>query len=75
MHSGINQTNLIETKVDPLLKNLHNDQRFAALLKKLNMPPDSAQSERDLLHTEPIKSASASQSTGFLKKPIAPFSR
>jgi hypothetical protein len=29
---------LIETKVDPLLKSLHNDLRFAALLKKLNLP-------------------------------------
>ena len=26
------------TKVDPLLKNLHGDPRFAALLKKLNLP-------------------------------------
>jgi len=29
---------LIETKVDPLLKNLHHDPRYAALLKKLNLP-------------------------------------
>jgi TolB-like protein/DNA-binding winged helix-turn-helix (wHTH) protein len=29
---------LIFTKVDPLLKSLHNDTRFAALLKKLNLP-------------------------------------
>jgi len=29
---------LISTKVDPLLKSLHNDPRFAALLKKLNLP-------------------------------------
>jgi tetratricopeptide (TPR) repeat protein len=29
---------LIATKVDPLLKNLHDDPRFAALLKKLNLP-------------------------------------
>jgi TolB-like protein/DNA-binding winged helix-turn-helix (wHTH) protein/Flp pilus assembly protein TadD len=29
---------LIGTKVDPLLKSLHNDQRFAAFLKKLNLP-------------------------------------
>ena len=29
---------LIATKVDPLLKNLHNDPRFAAFLKKLNLP-------------------------------------
>jgi TolB-like protein/DNA-binding winged helix-turn-helix (wHTH) protein len=28
---------LIFTKVEPLLKNLHNDPRFAALLKKLNL--------------------------------------
>jgi len=29
---------LIETKVDPLLKNLHSDPRYAAFLKKLNLP-------------------------------------
>jgi hypothetical protein len=29
---------LIETKVDPLLKSLHHDPRYAALLKKLNLP-------------------------------------
>ena len=29
---------LIATKVDPLLKSLHNDPRFAAFLKKLNLP-------------------------------------
>ena len=29
---------LIETKVDPLLKSLHNDPRYAAFLKKLNLP-------------------------------------
>jgi TolB-like protein/cytochrome c-type biogenesis protein CcmH/NrfG len=28
---------LISTKVNPLLKNLHNDPRFTALLKKLNL--------------------------------------
>jgi hypothetical protein len=28
---------LIFTKVDPLLKSLHNDPRYAALLKKLNL--------------------------------------
>jgi len=29
---------LIETKIDPLLKTLHNDPRYAAFLKKLNLP-------------------------------------
>ena len=29
---------LVQTKVDPLLKNLHKDPRFAAFLKKLNLP-------------------------------------
>jgi hypothetical protein len=29
---------LIETKVDPLLKSLHNDPRYAALFEKLNLP-------------------------------------
>ena len=29
---------LILSKVDPLLKNLHGDPRYAALLKKLNLP-------------------------------------
>ena len=29
---------LVFTKVDPLLNSLHNDPRFAALLKKLNLP-------------------------------------
>jgi TolB-like protein/DNA-binding winged helix-turn-helix (wHTH) protein len=29
---------LIQTKVDPFLKNLHKDSRFAALLKKLKLP-------------------------------------
>jgi hypothetical protein len=29
---------LIERKMDPLLKNLHNDPRYAAFLKKLNLP-------------------------------------
>ena len=29
---------LIGTKVEPLLKSLHNDPRYAALLKKLNLP-------------------------------------
>jgi TolB-like protein/DNA-binding winged helix-turn-helix (wHTH) protein len=29
---------LIATKVEPLLKSLHSDPRFAALLKKLNLP-------------------------------------
>jgi TolB-like protein/DNA-binding winged helix-turn-helix (wHTH) protein len=31
-------TGLVETKVAPLLKNLHNDPRFAAFLKKLKFP-------------------------------------
>jgi len=29
---------LIETKVDPLLKSLYSDPRYAAFLKKLNLP-------------------------------------
>jgi TolB-like protein/DNA-binding winged helix-turn-helix (wHTH) protein/Tfp pilus assembly protein PilF len=29
---------LILTRVDPMLKNLHDDPRYAALLKKLNLP-------------------------------------
>jgi TolB-like protein/DNA-binding winged helix-turn-helix (wHTH) protein/Tfp pilus assembly protein PilF len=29
---------LIATKVDPLMKSLHNDPRYAAFLKKLNLP-------------------------------------
>ena len=29
---------LIEAKVDPLLKSLHKDPRYAAFLKKLNLP-------------------------------------
>ncbi len=29
---------MMSTKVEPLLNNLHNDPRFAALLKKLNLP-------------------------------------
>jgi hypothetical protein len=29
---------LIETKVDPLLKSLHHDPRYAAFLKKLSLP-------------------------------------
>jgi TolB-like protein/DNA-binding winged helix-turn-helix (wHTH) protein/cytochrome c-type biogenesis protein CcmH/NrfG len=29
---------LMATKMDPLLKSLHNDPRYAALLKKLNLP-------------------------------------
>ena len=33
-------TGLLETKVDPLLKSLHGDPRFAVFLKKLHMPPD-----------------------------------
>jgi len=31
-------SSLMYTKVDPLLNNLHGDPRFAALLKKLNLP-------------------------------------
>jgi hypothetical protein len=30
--------NLMATKVEPLLKSLHNDPLYAALLKKLNLP-------------------------------------
>ena len=29
---------LMATKVEPLLKSLHNDPRFFAFLKKLNLP-------------------------------------
>ena len=29
---------LMSTKIDPLLKSLHKDPRYAALLKKLNLP-------------------------------------
>jgi hypothetical protein len=29
---------MMSTKVQPLLNSLHNDPRFAALLKKLNLP-------------------------------------
>jgi hypothetical protein len=29
---------LIETEVDPQLKNLHSDPRYPAFLKKLNLP-------------------------------------
>jgi hypothetical protein len=29
---------LIETKVDLVLKSLHDDSRYAAFLKKLNLP-------------------------------------
>jgi hypothetical protein len=29
---------LVGTKVDPLLKSLHNDPRYAAFLKKLSLP-------------------------------------
>jgi TolB-like protein/DNA-binding winged helix-turn-helix (wHTH) protein/Flp pilus assembly protein TadD len=31
-------SSLVVTKVDPLLKSLHNDPRYAAFLKKLNLP-------------------------------------
>jgi TolB-like protein/DNA-binding winged helix-turn-helix (wHTH) protein len=29
---------IVETKIDPLLKSLHNNQRYTAFLKKLNLP-------------------------------------
>ena len=29
---------LMSTRMDPLLKSLHNDPRYAAFLKKLNLP-------------------------------------
>jgi TolB-like protein/DNA-binding winged helix-turn-helix (wHTH) protein len=32
------ESDLVGTKVEPLLKSLHGDPRFAALLKKLNLP-------------------------------------
>jgi len=35
---GQRDSGLIGTKVDPLLKSLHKDPRFAVLLKKLNLP-------------------------------------
>ena len=35
---AVHDDGLIYTKVDPLLKNLHNDPRYTALLKKLNLP-------------------------------------
>ena len=35
---GQRHAGLIGTKVDPLLKSLHHDPRYAALLKKLNFP-------------------------------------
>jgi tetratricopeptide (TPR) repeat protein len=31
-------SSLVVTKVDPLLKSLHSDPRYAAFLKKLNLP-------------------------------------
>jgi hypothetical protein len=31
-------SSLVVTKVDPLLKSLRNDPRYAAFLKKLNLP-------------------------------------
>jgi TolB-like protein/DNA-binding winged helix-turn-helix (wHTH) protein/cytochrome c-type biogenesis protein CcmH/NrfG len=34
------QQNVTHTKVDPLLKSLHNDPRFAAFLKRLTLPTD-----------------------------------
>jgi TolB-like protein/DNA-binding winged helix-turn-helix (wHTH) protein/Tfp pilus assembly protein PilF len=41
---------LILTKVDPLLKNLHGDPRFAALLKKLNLPTEHSGNQGRRLH-------------------------
>jgi tetratricopeptide (TPR) repeat protein len=35
---GQRDSGLIQTKVEPLLKSLHNDPRYAAFLKKLNLP-------------------------------------
>jgi hypothetical protein len=35
---GQRNAGLIGTKVNPLLKSLHHDPRYAALLKKLNFP-------------------------------------
>ena len=35
---ALHDAGLIETKVDPLLKSLHNDPRYADLVKKLNLP-------------------------------------
>jgi hypothetical protein len=32
-----NDSGLIDVKVDPLLKNLHSDSRYAAFLKRLNL--------------------------------------
>jgi hypothetical protein len=36
--SAAHSDDLIETKVDPLLKRLHQDPPYPALLKKLNLP-------------------------------------
>jgi TolB-like protein/DNA-binding winged helix-turn-helix (wHTH) protein/Tfp pilus assembly protein PilF len=36
--------NVASTSFDPMLKSLHNDPRFAAFLKKLNMQPDQRSS-------------------------------
>jgi hypothetical protein len=35
---GQGDDDLIVTKVDPLLKNLHNDPRYVAFLKQLHLP-------------------------------------
>jgi tetratricopeptide (TPR) repeat protein len=51
---------LIETKVDPLLKSLHSDPRYAAFLKKLNLP--------DLRAAPPFRSDSIVNSTPVLNK-------
>jgi hypothetical protein len=36
--SAAHSDDLIEAKVDPLLKSLHKDPRYTTLLKKLNLP-------------------------------------
>jgi hypothetical protein len=33
--------NVVSTNLEPMLKNLHGDTRFAAFLKKLNLPASS----------------------------------
>ncbi|MGP0018302.1 MAG: winged helix-turn-helix domain-containing tetratricopeptide repeat protein [Candidatus Sulfotelmatobacter sp.] len=51
---------LIGTKVDPLLKSLHNDPRYAAFLKKINLP--------DLRNGPPSRSDSIVNSTAVLER-------